>query len=181
MSFHCLQFSQRTACHQLHRLLCLTICDPMDCGLPGSSVHGILQARILEWVAVPFSRGSFRILLSLLHWQVFSLPLVQPGKPRRLVLVFNSVFFRLSYSGELRRQEREQVKSIVRKEKFNSPPRLNISLTELNCLILCNNPYHYGNSYKLVSFQGKLKKLPLRVFFLHASQNYTTLSSYAGC
>ena len=31
---------------------------PMDCSLPGSSVHGILQARILEWVAIPFSRGS---------------------------------------------------------------------------------------------------------------------------
>ena len=36
-----------------------TLCDPMDCGLPGSSVHGILQARILEWIAIPFSRGSF--------------------------------------------------------------------------------------------------------------------------
>ena len=33
-------------------------CDPMDCNLPGSSVHGVLQARILEWVAIPFSRGS---------------------------------------------------------------------------------------------------------------------------
>ena len=33
-------------------------CDPMDCSLPGSSVHGILQARILEWVAMPFSRES---------------------------------------------------------------------------------------------------------------------------
>ena len=33
-------------------------CDPMDCSLPGSSVHGILQSRILEWVAIPFSRGS---------------------------------------------------------------------------------------------------------------------------
>ena len=33
-----------------------TLCDPMDCSLPGSSVHGILQARILEWVAMPFSR-----------------------------------------------------------------------------------------------------------------------------
>ena len=37
---------------------CLTLCDPKDCSLPGSSVHGILQARILEWVAIPFSRGS---------------------------------------------------------------------------------------------------------------------------
>ena len=37
---------------------CPTLCDPMDCSLPGSSVHGILQARILEWVDMPFSRGS---------------------------------------------------------------------------------------------------------------------------
>ena len=37
---------------------CLTLCDPMDCSLPGSSVHEILQARILEWVAMPSSRGS---------------------------------------------------------------------------------------------------------------------------
>ena len=39
---------------------CPTLCDPMDCSLPGSSVHGILQARILEWVAISFSRGSSR-------------------------------------------------------------------------------------------------------------------------
>ena len=37
---------------------CLTLCDPMDYSPPCSSVHGILQARILEWVAIPFSRGS---------------------------------------------------------------------------------------------------------------------------
>ena len=36
----------------------LTLCDPMDCSLPGSSVRGIFQARVLEWVAIPFSRGS---------------------------------------------------------------------------------------------------------------------------
>ena len=35
-------------------------CNPIDCTLPGSSVHGILQARILEWVAMPPSRGSSR-------------------------------------------------------------------------------------------------------------------------
>ena len=39
---------------------CLTLCDPMDCSLPGSSVHGILQARILEWAVMPSSRGSSR-------------------------------------------------------------------------------------------------------------------------
>ena len=37
---------------------CPTLCDPMDCRLPGSSVHGILQARTLEWVAISSSRGS---------------------------------------------------------------------------------------------------------------------------
>ena len=39
---------------------CPTLCDAMDCSPPGSSVHGILQARILEWVAMPSSRESFR-------------------------------------------------------------------------------------------------------------------------
>ena len=41
-------------------MLCPTLCDPMDYSPPGSSVHGIFQARRLEWVAIPFSRGSFR-------------------------------------------------------------------------------------------------------------------------
>ena len=40
--------------------LCPTLCDPMDCSLPGSSVHRIFQARILEWVAISFSRRSSR-------------------------------------------------------------------------------------------------------------------------
>ena len=38
--------------------LCPTLCDPMDCSLPGSSLYGIFQARILEWVAISFSRRS---------------------------------------------------------------------------------------------------------------------------
>ena len=38
--------------------MCLTLCDPMDCSLPGSFVGGIFQARILEWVVISFSRGS---------------------------------------------------------------------------------------------------------------------------
>ena len=35
---------------------CLTLCDPLDCSLPGSTIHGIFQARVLEWVAISFSR-----------------------------------------------------------------------------------------------------------------------------
>ena len=44
----------KTCCAQS----CPTLCDPMDCSPPGSSIHGILQARILEWVAMPSSKGS---------------------------------------------------------------------------------------------------------------------------
>ena len=59
--------------------LCPTLCDLMDCSPPGSSVDGIFQARILEWVAISFFReifltqGSNPCLLSLLHWQANSL------------------------------------------------------------------------------------------------------------
>ena len=41
-------------------LSCVRLFDPIDCSLPGSSVHGIFQARVLEWVAISFSRGSSR-------------------------------------------------------------------------------------------------------------------------
>ena len=40
---------------------CPTLCDPKDCSPPGSSPHGIIQARILEWVAIPFSRESSQL------------------------------------------------------------------------------------------------------------------------
>ena len=66
---------------------CLTLCDPMHCSPPGSSVHGIFPARILEWVATSFSRGSSqprdrtRISCISWHWQEDSLPLAPPGKP----------------------------------------------------------------------------------------------------
>ena len=63
---------------------CLTLCDPMACSLPGPSVHGILQARILEWVAMPSSRGSSqpRDQTRFLALQADSLPSELPGKPK---------------------------------------------------------------------------------------------------
>ena len=69
----------------------LSLCDPMDCSPPGSSVHGILQVRVMEWVATPSSRVSSQPrdrthvsyvsnphLLCLLYWQAGSLPLTPP-------------------------------------------------------------------------------------------------------
>ena len=52
-----------TACARL----CTTLCDPMDCSPPGFSVHGILQARVLEWVAIASSKGSSQPRVSNLH------------------------------------------------------------------------------------------------------------------
>ena len=71
--------------------LCLTLCDPMDCSPLGSSVHGIFQARILEWVTYPPlgdlpNPGSNPHLLCLLHCQVDSLPLHHLGSSQILII-----------------------------------------------------------------------------------------------
>ena len=55
-----LEKMERTHKHTEVAQSCPTLCDPMDCSPPGSSVHGIFQAWILEWVAVSFSNGENR-------------------------------------------------------------------------------------------------------------------------
>ena len=59
---------------------CLTVCDPVDCSLPGSSIHGIFQARVLEWVVISFSRGY--------SW---------PRDWTRVSLIAGRCFYRLSH------------------------------------------------------------------------------------
>ena len=71
----------------MHAVLCLiaqlcpTLCNPMDCSPPSSSVHGILQERILEWVAMPSSRGSSQPKSPTL--QVDSFPAEPQGKTKK--------------------------------------------------------------------------------------------------
>ena len=80
---------QRTISYFLQTLLkvvtqlCLALCDPMDWSLPGSSIHGIFRARVLEWVAMSFSRGSSlpRDWTQVSHISVDILPSELPGKP----------------------------------------------------------------------------------------------------
>ena len=78
-----------------------TVCDPMDCSLPGFSVHGILQARMLEWVAMRSSRGIILTqglnpcLLCLRHWQAVTLPLAPPDKPLKNVGLSSKVILRM--------------------------------------------------------------------------------------
>ena len=63
---------------------CLTLCDSIDCSPPGFSVHGIIQARILEDLPNPDIEPTF---LALLYWQADSSPLAPPGKPHTLECV----------------------------------------------------------------------------------------------
>ena len=93
----------------LHACMCAkllqsypTLCNPMDCSLPGSSVYGILQARILEWVAKPSSRRSSQSrdptqVSCLRHQQAGSLPLVPPGKLFKCMISGYNPIIRWSY------------------------------------------------------------------------------------
>ena len=58
-SFATLNHTHMYLCmHAKSLQLCLTLCNPLDCSSPGSSIHGIIQTRVLEWIAMPSSRGS---------------------------------------------------------------------------------------------------------------------------
>ena len=82
-------------CVCVHAQLCLTLCDPVDCSPPGSSVCGISQVRILNWVAISSSRGSSwprdRVSISCIR-QMDALPLAPPGKPN-VYLVLPIIFW----------------------------------------------------------------------------------------
>ena len=107
-------------------LVCVYMCvcsivsnffNPMDCSLPGSSAHGILQARLLVWVAISSSRGSFQprdqthISCGLLCWQMDSLPLVPLGRLFSLSYFPRNLYFWFFPSA--RHPEREILSDLV--------------------------------------------------------------------
>ena len=68
--------------------LCLTLGDPMDCSLPGSSAHGIFQARVLEWGAIAFSNlFAYLSFLNTLIMSTFSLKCTFPECPQLLIVL----------------------------------------------------------------------------------------------
>ena len=79
-------WKQRLCCAKSFQS-CPTLCNPLDSSPPGSSVHEILQARILEWITMPSLQGIFLTqglnphLLHLLHWQVCCLSQAPSGQP----------------------------------------------------------------------------------------------------
>ena len=86
---HKLKCPKLTKCGVIQ--LRLTLCDPMDCSPTGFSVHGILQARIMEWVAIPISRGIFLTWgsnMGLRHWRWILYCLSQQGNPTSPFVIF---------------------------------------------------------------------------------------------
>ena len=113
--------SARTVLLCLVAQSCLTLCDPIDCSPPGSSVHGILQARTLEWGAMPSSRGSSqpRDQTQVTHtaggfftdwamreaqevdWEILSLlqTIFPTQESNRGLLHYRQILYQLSYQG----------------------------------------------------------------------------------
>ena len=91
---------------------CPTLCDPKDCCLPGSSVHGIFQARVLEWVAIPFSRVSSR-----------------PRDQTQVSCIVSKTLYRLSHQGRPREWKGSIVKiehtSKSQKQKYQGDQQKN--------------------------------------------------------
>ena len=82
----------KLVCECVSAQLCLTLCNPMDWGLQGSSVHGIFQARILEWVAISFSKGSRGIEPRSPALQADSLPSEPLGKTNETVYSYKDLY-----------------------------------------------------------------------------------------
>ena len=98
---------------------CLTLCDPTDCGLSGSSVHGILQARILERVAIPFSRGSSQSrdrTPGLLHYRQILNCLSHQGSPKNLLTtpkIANRKRALICYANSAKRESNSDLEFLV--------------------------------------------------------------------
>ena len=141
--------------------LCPTLSNPMDCTPSGSSVHRIFQARVLEWVAISYSRRIFLTqglnpcLLHLLHWPWDSLPLrhTQAG-----IKIAGRNINNLRYADDttLMAESEEELKSLLMRVKVESEKvvlKLNISENEDHGIrshhFMGNSWVNSGNSVRL--------------------------------
>ena len=127
--------SQSLCCYclpslSLSALSCLTLCDPLDCSPPGPSVHGILQARVLEWVAVPPFRESSRPR----DWTGFSsiagrfFTTEPPGSP--IWCWYITKCFKCS------------LPLVATGDWFQFPPHIKMCNTQVLWHSICRQPYH---------------------------------------
>ena len=104
-----------SACTWVVTQSCLTSCDPLDWNLPGSSVHGILQASIVEWVAMTNSKGSYQPrYLTYISYVSFIgrwilLPLVPPGKPHYWKIDYSNLQMYTKNSKAIKKNTKQRV------------------------------------------------------------------------
>ena len=133
---------------------CLTPCDPMNCRPPVFLVHGILQARTLEWVAMSSSRGIFLTqgskpgLLRLLHcrWLLYPKPLVKPANNQRI-------------------QSKQTNKNNNKKHKTNKPVKKQVE--DLN--ISPKKTYRWSKAHEMLNISNYQR---------NANQNYNEVSPH---
>ena len=146
--------------------LCLILCGRMNCSLPASSVHGILQARILEWVAYPFSSGSFRPRnqTGLLHWW-WTLYQLSWGLIRKILKSFSA-----SQTTMLHLPSRSLLKLFTLKQSHLLLPTFNLSLDYSEIFITD------AWSIKWFSCERTSSLLATRVFFMGKSHTLRVTS-----
>ena len=116
-------------------LSCPTLCDPKDCNPPGSSVHGILQTRILEWVAIPFLKGSSkfrnRTEFSCTAGRFFTTE--PPGKPTLSIKEFY-------FSQQKKKRERKKEEKVNRKNSYwaESWEHMDVSICFIHSNFFCS-------------------------------------------
>ena len=133
----------------VYSLCCVLLCDPRDCSLPGSSTHGITQARILEWVAILFSRGSsqpryWTCILCIAAW-LFTTEI--PGKPGCDMITFRMSFM---FTMGSPREQRNQ-------KKGNEVQPLSSGLTHLPLKNTERSGKEYWKIYQNHSTSGRKK------------------------
>ena len=127
---------------------CPTVWDPMDCSPPGSSVHGIIQARILEWVAIPFSRRSSQPRSQTQHWRHSLYHLSHQGSPHIFtVWSFIKKFINLCFN-MTKCSDHQTGSSITLKTSYKQKPnpggRIQVEMPQDSC-----NENHAGASQNL--------------------------------
>ena len=117
---------------------CLTLCCPLDCSPPGSSVHGILQARILEWVAMPSSRASFwprdQTHISCVFCDAGKFFTAEPAGKPYISSTIGSIIYRHMISQVKSLKRSELVLSSIKQRYYNLLHRSSGGINGLICL-----------------------------------------------
>ena len=134
---------------------CPTFCDPMYCSLPGSSIHGILQARILEWGAMTSSRGSF------------------PPRDRTWTSHIAGRFFTVrAPCGECMLDKEEKERGTQGRSKAQIQVRQNCQMVQVSVNILC--PAGVPLSYSWIPTSPRFLQTPAEIYFFYAPLLFST-------